>query len=144
MTMGVILKINSLSIAASMLILLKLLNLETLFPKIEANSLKLGVIILTIGFLTPIAADKYSVRDIADSMKTPMGICVLIGGILVILFTGRGYGLLTSDPGAIIPIVVGTIIGMALFKGVPVGPLVASGIGVVLYEIYKLISKVFT
>lgn len=43
--LGLFIKIDSLAIASSILILLKLLKLDSFFPKLEANGLKLGIII---------------------------------------------------------------------------------------------------
>lgn len=134
---------SSLSIASSLLILMRLLNLNSYFPKIEAYGLKIGIIILTIGILAPIAESKYSLKDILTSVKSPLGVSSIIASILVILFTGKGYTLLTSEPSVVIPILLGCILGIVLFKGVPVGPLVSAGIALVLYNFLQLIKKLF-
>lgn len=141
LTLGLLIKNNPLAIASSLLILLKLLKLDVFFPKLEANGLKLGVIILTIGILTPIAEGKYTIEDILTSVKSPLGISAIIAGTLVILFTSKGYVLLTEDPAIVIPIVIGSILGLIFFKGVPVGPLIAAGITVIIYNISKCIEK---
>lgn len=141
LTLGLLIKNNPLAISSSLLILLKLLKLDVFFPKLEANGLKLGVIILTIGILTPIAEGQYTIKDILTSVKSPLGISAIIAGTLVILFTSKGYVLLTEDPAIVIPIVIGSILGLIFFKGVPVGPLIAAGITVIIYNISKCIEK---
>lgn len=134
---------NSLSIASSILILIKLLKLNSYFPKIEAYGLKTGIIILTIGILAPIAESKYSLKNILTSIKSPLGVSSIIASILVILFTGKGYALLTSEPSIVVPILLGCILGIILFKGVPVGPLVSAGIALVIYNLFLFVKKFF-
>lgn len=140
--LGLFMKNESIAIASCALILLKLLKLNFLFPILENNGLKIGIIILTIGILSPIAAAKYSLMDIWVALKSPIGISAVIGGAIVILFTSKGYTLLSSEPIVVIPIIVGSILGIILFKGIPVGPLVAAGITVIIYNLYKFIQKV--
>lgn len=140
---GIITRIDSLSIAAFFLVILRLFKLNFLFPKFESYGMTIGVIIVTISILSPIAEGKYSLMDIFESIKTPLGVMAIIGGIIVIFFTGRGYNLLLSNSSIILPLLVGTIIGMIVFKGVPVGPLVASGFAIIFFQIYQFISKLF-
>ncbi|MOA41206.1 hypothetical protein D3C78_1631460 [compost metagenome] len=49
-------------------------------------------------------------------------------GILVAYLGGRGAILMTNQPTVVAGLLIGTVIGVALFKGVPVGPLIAAGI----------------
>ncbi|AOT68654.1 DUF441 domain-containing protein [Geosporobacter ferrireducens] len=143
LVMGLFMKNDSLAISGAALILLKLLNMNILLPKLEAYGLKVGIIIVTIGILAPIAADKYTLLEIYQSFKTPLGFSAVLGGAIIILLTGRGYGLLTEDPSIAVPILIGTILGIILFKGVPVGPLVASGVAVFIYNIISYIQKMW-
>lgn len=143
LTLSLFIKNNPLAIASSLLILMKLLKLDSYFPKLELNGLKIGIIILTIGILTPIAQNKYSLKDILISIKSPMGISAIIASTLVIMFTGKGYELLASNPSIAVPIVLGSIIGLFIFKGIPVGPLVSAGITLVIYNIFKFLYKLF-
>ncbi|RKD31791.1 DUF441 family protein [Thermohalobacter berrensis] len=141
--LGLFAQNQSLAIASSLLILLKLLNLNFLFPKLEAYGLRIGIIILTTGILTPIAMGKYSIKDVLESIKSPIGLTALISGIIIIYFSGKGFKLLTLEPKVVIPIVFGSIIGLILFKGVPIGPLAAAGISVVIYNLLGFIYKFF-
>ncbi|MDK2920184.1 MAG: hypothetical protein PWQ37_2917 [Candidatus Petromonas sp.] len=142
--LGLYLKNDSLAIASSVLILLKLLKMDILLPKLEANGLKIGLMFLTIGFLSPLAQGKYSIEDVVVSLKSPIGVSSIISGALVILFTQKGYNLLTSEPAVVIPIIFGSIVGLIIFNGVPVGPLVASGMALVIYNLYKFVLKIFS
>lgn len=41
---------------------------------------------------------------------------------------GRGVTLMSSQPSLVAGLLVGTVLGVALFRGVPVGPLIAAGL----------------
>ncbi|MCP9689427.1 DUF441 family protein [Escherichia fergusonii] len=41
---------------------------------------------------------------------------------------GRGVTLMGSQPQLVAGLLVGTVLGVALFRGVPVGPLIAAGL----------------
>jgi uncharacterized membrane protein (DUF441 family) len=48
--------------------------------------------------------------------------------MLVAYLGGRGAVLMGSQPTVVAGLLIGTVLGVALFKGVPVGPLIAAGI----------------
>lgn len=65
--------------------------------------------------------------------KQPVSLAGIAAGIIVAYLGGRGVSLLGNQPLVVTGILLGTIIGVALFKGVPVGPLIAAGgMGVIL------------
>ncbi|MDI7507198.1 DUF441 family protein, partial [Cronobacter dublinensis] len=41
---------------------------------------------------------------------------------------GKGVALMGSQPSIVAGLLVGTVLGVALFRGVPVGPLIAAGL----------------
>ena len=49
-------------------------------------------------------------------------------GVFVSWLGGRGVSLMGSQPHLVAGLLVGTVLGVALFRGVPVGPLIAAGI----------------
>lgn len=94
----------------------------------EQYGLKVGVIILTMGVLAPVALGKIPWSQLVDTVKSLSGLAAVVVGILVAYLGGRGANLLTSQPTVVTGLLIGTIIGVALFRGVPVGPLIAAGI----------------
>lgn len=94
----------------------------------EQYGLKIGIIILTMGVLAPIALGKISWPLLVDTMKSLAGLAAIVVGIFVAYLGGRGANLLTNQPTVVTGLMIGTIIGVALFRGVPVGPLIAAGI----------------
>ena len=49
-------------------------------------------------------------------------------GLFVAWLGGRGVTLMTRQPNVVAGLLIGTIAGVALLRGVPVGPLIAAGI----------------
>ncbi|HHT0191294.1 TPA: DUF441 family protein [Raoultella planticola] len=85
---------TTVAISILVLIIVRVTPLNVFFPWIEKQGLTIGIIILTIGVMAPIASG------------TLMG----------------------SQPQLVAGLLVGTVLGVALFRGVPVGPLIAAGI----------------
>jgi len=102
--------------------------MQSLFPWIEKYGLTVGIIILTIGVMAPIASGKMSIDTIAQSFMNWKSLLAIAVGILVAYLGGRGAQLMTQSPTVVAGLLVGTVLGVALFRGVPVGPLIAAGI----------------
>ncbi len=126
--LGVISRNNSITIAAVVLLLIRVVNLQQAFPWIEKNGLSLGIIILTIGILAPLASGSISVNELYQSFLNWKSLAAVVIGVLVAYLGGRGAHLMSSNPTIVTSLVIGTIIGVAFLKGVPVGPLIAAGI----------------
>jgi len=63
------------------------------------------------------------------------GILAIIGGMLATYMNGKGLDLLKMDPQLIIGLVIGSIIGIVMLRGIPVGPLMAAGITAFLLKV---------
>ncbi|HEY2419776.1 MAG TPA: DUF441 domain-containing protein [Neobacillus sp.] len=135
---GVIAKNSSLLIAISVLLLLKIVGLETkTFSFIQAKGINWGVTIITIAVLAPIASGDIGFKDLLDAFKSPFAWIALISGMLVALLAKGGVTLLADDPQITTALVLGTILSVSIFKGVAVGPLIGAGIA---YTAMKIIS----
>ena len=126
---GIFSQNTSITVAAAVLIVIKLLvPLHMLFPYLQQHGLNIGIIILTIGVLTPIASGKISGDAIAQSFVSIKSLLAIAVGLLVAWLGGRGMTLMTHQPNVIAGLLIGTVAGVALLRGVPVGPLIAAGI----------------
>ncbi|SFR05078.1 Uncharacterized membrane protein, DUF441 family [Desulfoscipio geothermicus DSM 3669] len=114
--------------AAGVLLVLRLLNGEGLFPWLEDNALKIGIGIITMAILLPFASGQIGWQVLLQNMVSPVGLLAFATGIFVAYLGGRGVGFLTVNPQVMAGLMVGTIVGVAFFRGVPVGPLIAAGI----------------
>lgn len=119
---------NSVSIAALALLLIKLLGFPTWFPVIESYGISVGITILTMAVLTPIAQGRISTSGMLEAFKTPIGLVAIIIGILVAWVAARGVPFMTGTPEALTALIIGTIIGVCFFNGLAVGPLIAGGL----------------
>lgn len=118
---------HSVSIAALLLLLIKLLGFTAWFPYIENHGIHIGITILTLAVLTPIAQGRISVNGILEAFRTPVGLVAVLIGILVAWIAAQGVFFMKESPEAVTALVTGTIIGVCFFKGLAVGPLIAGG-----------------
>lgn len=127
--LGVFSQNNTIIIAATLLIIVKVSPLNAqLMPVVEKYGLSLGILILTIGVLAPIASGKISGEVILKSFVSVKSLLAIAVGVLVAYLGGRGVKLMTDEPSVIAGLLIGTVAGVALLRGVPVGPLIAAGI----------------
>lgn len=119
---------NAVTIAVAVLLVFKITPLSDFFPYLQAHGLNIGIIILTIGVLTPIASGKISGEAILSSFMSWKSLIAITVGLFVAWLGGRGVTLMTHQPNVVAGLLIGTIAGAALLRGVPVGPLIAAGI----------------
>ncbi|MCU4415955.1 DUF441 domain-containing protein [Acinetobacter bereziniae] len=119
---------TAVTIAAGVLIVLRITPLSEFFPLLQTHGLEVGIIILTIGVLTPIASGKIPGDVILKSFMHWKSLIAIAIGLLVAWLGGRGVSLMTSQPNVVAGLLIGTVAGVALLRGVPVGPLIAAGI----------------
>ncbi|MFC6052186.1 hypothetical protein A6M14_04880 [Acinetobacter sp. Ac_877] len=119
---------TAVTIAAGVLIVFRITPLSEFFPYLQAHGLNIGIIILTIGVLTPIASGKISGEAILSSFMSWKSLVAVAIGLFVAWLGGRGVTLMSHQPNVVAGLLIGTIAGVALLRGVPVGPLIAAGI----------------
>lgn len=79
-------------------------------------------------------------KEIIGALSSWPGWLALAGGALATYVNGKGLDLLKLDPQLIVGLVIGSILGILFFRGVPVGPLMAAGITAILFKLFTLIS----
>ncbi|AUX89222.1 MULTISPECIES: DUF441 domain-containing protein [Acinetobacter] len=119
---------TAVTIAAAVLIVLKITPLNELLPYIQQHGLNIGIIILTIGVLAPIASGKIPGDSILKSFLSWKSLLAIAIGLFVAWLGGRGVKLMSSQPDVVAGLLIGTVAGVAVLRGVPVGPLIAAGI----------------
>ncbi|MDM5278329.1 DUF441 domain-containing protein [Paenibacillus silvae] len=126
--LGIISSNTPVTVAMVFLLLLRVLNVNQAFPWLEKYGLTVGIIILTIGVMAPLASGKISLQTVGESFLHWKSLLAIGVGMLVAFLGGRGASLMTTQPTVVAGLLIGTVLGVALFKGVPVGPLIAAGI----------------
>lgn len=125
--LGVLGNNGTITIAATVLLLMQQTVLAHYLPFLDKYALRVGIIILTIGVLSPLVSGKTTLVSIAQFFNAKMLTAVVVG-ILVAWLAGRGVPLMSTQPELVTGLLVGTIIGVAFLGGIPVGPLIAAGI----------------
>lgn len=126
--LGIIGNNTPVTIAMVILLLLRVTRFTQVFPWLEKYGLTVGIIILTIGVMSPLASGSMSLSTISGSFLHWQSLLAVGIGILVAYLGGRGATLMGSNPTIVAGLLVGTVLGVAFFRGVPVGPLIAAGI----------------
>ncbi|MCT1398737.1 hypothetical protein AK95_31865 [Paenibacillus sp. LC231] len=126
--LGIISSNSAVTIAMLALLLIRVTGFQQAFPWLEKYGLTLGIIILTIGVMSPLASGKMSLQTIGESFLNWKSLLAIAVGMLVAYLGGRGATLMGTNPTVVAGLLVGTVLGVALFRGVPVGPLIAAGL----------------
>lgn len=133
--LGYIGKNQSIMMAVYILLGLKLFKLdEKVFPYLQDKGISLGVTIITIAVLVPIATGEIGFKDLYQSVKSYYGWIALGAGMFVALIAKNGLTLLADDPHITTALVMGTILAVVFFQGVAVGPLIGAGIAYILMK----------
>ncbi|MDE9534227.1 DUF441 domain-containing protein [Xenorhabdus bovienii] len=127
-SLGIISHNMTVTLAMLFLLIVRITPLNHFFPWVEKYGLTIGILILTVGVMAPIASGKISAQDIFSSFLNWKSLLAIAVGIIVSWLGSRGVTLMSSQPSTVAGLLVGTVLGVALFKGVPVGPLIAAGI----------------
>lgn len=139
--LGLLARSNSLTLAAGLLLLIKVLGIRSLFPLLEERGVELGLLFLMIAVLVPLALERVGGREILLTFSSLPGILAIAGGIIATRLNGMGLNLLESRPQVILGLVIGSIIGIVFFKGIPVGPLMAGGVAAFFLYVIEFFTR---
>jgi uncharacterized membrane protein (DUF441 family) len=126
--LGIVSHNNTVTAAILILILIRITPLNAAFPMIQKYGVLIGITILTVAVMVPIANGKINAGMLMRSFVEWKSIVAILVGIAVSWLGGRGLVLMGNQPNIVAGLLIGTILGVALFKGVPVGPIIAAGL----------------
>jgi uncharacterized membrane protein (DUF441 family) len=138
LVMGLVFNNNLVAAGAGSLLVLKLVKLQVVLRIFERRALDLGLLFLLIAVLVPFALDRVGVKDIWRTFQTLRGWLAVTGGVTAAYLCGQGLLLMQMQPEVVVGLVIGTIFGVSLLKGIPVGPLAAAGVTALLFNILGL------
>jgi len=124
--------------AAGILLVLQVVRMESVFPVLEERGLEIGLVFLVISVLVPFASGRVPSSQILRTFVSVPGIIAVLSGALATHLNGKGLQMLQLEPSMMIGLVVGSIIGVIFFDGIPVGPLMAGGIAALLLRLLNL------
>lgn len=125
--LGVISHNSAITISAAVLLIMQQTFLAEQIPLLEKYGVKVGIIILTIGVLSPLVSGKIQLPSLVALFSWKMALSIAVG-VLVAWLAGKGVPLMGEQPVLVTGLLIGTIIGVAFLGGIPVGPLIAAGI----------------
>ncbi|MBU3159444.1 DUF441 domain-containing protein [Clostridium frigoris] len=134
-------KANSVAIATCALLMAKLLGLDKyVYPPLQKNGMTWGLILLIAAIMIPIANGTITFVNIKSVFTSWIGLTALVLSFLTTYLSGQGLNYLTVQGHSdIMPaMIVGAVAAASFLGGVPVGPLITSGI---LAVFVKVINK---
>ncbi|KDN14744.1 MAG: DUF441 domain-containing protein [Snodgrassella sp.] len=126
--LGIVGNNPSVTISALIILLVQQTPLLKYAPVLEKYGLQLGIMLLMIGVLAPLITGKVQPAQIAALVTSWKTIAAVVVGTVVAWLGGRGVQLMQVNPTIVTGLMIGTIIGVAFLRGVPVGPLIAAGL----------------
>ncbi|TDQ39141.1 DUF441 domain-containing protein [Aureibacillus halotolerans] len=107
------------------------------FVFLQDKGLQIGITVITIAVLVPIATGEIGFKQLVDAAKSYSAWIAVGAGLFVALIAKSGLDLLANDPHLTAALVLGTILAVSLFGGVAVGPLIGAGIAALLISMIK-------
>ncbi|WP_416151476.1 DUF441 domain-containing protein [Salipaludibacillus sp. HK11] len=140
---GIFAKNQSLIIAVAFLLIVKWSGFgDKILPIAQQKGINIGVTIITIAVLVPIVTGEIGFKDLQHALKSYYAWIALASGILVAIIAANGIELLETDPHITVALVFGTILAVAVFNGVAVGPLIGAGIAYMAMKIAEFFSTI--
>lgn len=122
---------NTVAIATCVLLMLKLLGLDRyVYPTLQKSGMTWGLILLIAAIMIPIANGTITSTNIKSVFTSWIGITALLLSFLTTYLSGQGVNYLTIQGHSdIMPaMIIGAVAAASFLGGVPVGPLITSGI----------------
>lgn len=138
--LGLLARSRVIVLAGFSLLLIKELGLSGIFEFLSNKGIEIGLIFLLMAILTPLLLSSLEKEDLQKTLFSWKSAVAVLAGLLATRFNGMGLKLLEESPEVVVGIVIGSLIGIVFFGGIPVGPLMAAGIAAILTG---LIESVF-
>lgn len=136
--LGIFGRSNLLVTASCILLSLKYFRLDQMvFPALEERGLEIGLVLLMLHILSPIATDELSKEDLR-SIASYKGFLALVAGALATKLNGDGLILMNTNPEIIFGLTVGTVLGIIILRGTPCGPVMAAAVTAIFIQIVNL------
>ncbi|KGM98033.1 membrane protein [Clostridium novyi A str. 4552] len=137
--LSIVSKNKSLGIGTVVMLIVSFFNAKKCITFMENYFMDLGMTFLMIWMLIPIIKNPEFTKNIKNAFNLKGIVCFLCGAIVAVL-ASKGVGFLKGSTDTLTGIILGSIVGVSLLGGVPVGPLIASGIA---YEVVFIINFIF-
>ncbi|MDT2595460.1 DUF441 domain-containing protein [Enterococcus dongliensis] len=134
-------KNQSLLIATIAILILKLIPAsDRLLSVLNKQGINWGVTLISATILVPIATGDIVLKDLLNTLKSPLGWVATICGVLVAVLSAKGVGLINQSPEVTVALVFGTIMGVVFLKGIAAGPVIAAGITYCIMQVIQIVT----
>ena len=140
--LGLLARSRVIVLAALILILLKELKINSSLLFLSKKGIEIGLIFLLLAILAPLILKSVRWQEFKNIMIDYRGVTAIIAGILATQANAMGLELLNELPMLIIGIIIGSLIGIVIFGGIPVGPLMAAGIAALLLKFFDFVARI--
>ncbi|MBI2875192.1 MAG: DUF441 domain-containing protein [Firmicutes bacterium] len=123
-------------LATTLLILVYVSRFQRMLPLLERWGLEVGLVLLIAAVMAPLISNGVGILDVFRAVRTAPGAAAVVAGVLSAYLGARGVDILRTTPEVIVGLIVGTIIGVAFLRGVPVGPLIAAGMAALVLDLF--------
>ena len=137
--LGLLARSRVIVLAGFSLLIIKELGMISFSEFLSNKGIEIGLAFLLMAILAPLIVKPISWDQFKDIFLNWKGLIAIISGLLATQFNGMGLKLLEDSPQIILGIIVGSLLGIVLLGGIPVGPLMAAGIAALLLELFELI-----
>ncbi|MFC4770890.1 DUF441 domain-containing protein [Enterococcus hermanniensis] len=135
-------KNQSLLIATLAVLFLKLLpHSDKILTTLNQRGINWGVTLISATILVPIATGDIVLKDLLDTLKSPLGWVATICGVLVAVLSSKGVGLINQSPEVTVALVFGTIMGVVFLKGIAAGPVIAAGMTYCIMQVVQIVMN---
>jgi uncharacterized membrane protein (DUF441 family) len=131
LVVAVIGKANSVAMALGILLVIKLAHVEgAVYPILQKEGMFWGLVLLIAAIMVPIAKGEYNYQQLGSAFTSRLGILAFLLSLLTTYLSGLGlYFLTVQQHSEIMPaLILGSVVAAAFMGGVPVGPLITSGL----------------
>jgi len=116
-----------LAAAAALLCALTLVLPDGALTAASKPAFSTGIFFLMIFILLPIATERVKLGEVAAQLKSPLFFLSIAAAAAISYLGGRGVAFL-QQPSILFAVVLGTLIGVLFFRGLPAGLIIAAGL----------------
>ena len=128
---------NQLIVAScATLLLLRLAHLDGMLRWVLRSGVNLGVLILIVALLAPLADEQISFRHLLAELGSVQGVLAVVLAAAGAWLGRRGVDYLAAQPQSLVGLIVGSLLGTLLLRGVPTGPLILAGLTALLAGLF--------
>lgn len=121
--------------ASLILLAIRVCRLDFLYPALEDWGVRAGLTLLVLAIMVPFVSGSIRFEGLWNTLRTPPGLLAAVTGAVAAYLGKLGVDGMRTYPEIVVGLVVGSILGASLLRGVPTGPLIAAGAAALLLQV---------